>query len=148
MIPNEQAIRALFSEAEENERILDRLLTNPDVMFAHIGVAIPKDSVGEFREFLVSANNDQKLATLSNWPSARCTVCTVSTWSIAAGIVAVGVAGLAALTVTSLIVIALAGWAGVTPAIAIAFIASLSAAIGNGVTKVAEKICEWAGICP
>jgi hypothetical protein len=148
MIPNEQAIRALFSEAEANDAVLDRLISNPDVLLSNIGVAVPPGSVPALRVFLNAALTGDTIATLSNWPTGRCSVCTVSAWSIAAGIVAIGAVGLTSLTATTSIVIALASWAGVLPTTALAFIASLAVSITAGVSEVAKKICEWAGLCP
>ena len=148
MVPNEQAIRALFSEALEDKRLLDELLTHPSDTLSKISVAIPIDSELEFHDFILACYNKGQLASTQNWPTMRCSACTVSVWGIAAGIVALGVAGLTTITVASPVVIALSSWAGVSAAAAHAFIISLGTAIGGGIAKVAEHICKWVGLCP
>ena len=150
MIPNEDAIRALFYEAEQNPEKRKALLDNPEVELSYIGVAVPPSSTNDLKVFL-EENIGQQVSfvfSANAWPSTRCIVCTTSVWAIAAGIVAVGAAGLATLTAASSIVVALAGWANVAPAIALAFIQSLGTSIAGGVTAVAKKICKWTGFCP
>lgn len=135
------------------------LLENPSEILNNVGLCIPENTRLEFDEIARSefspllVEADERLEanaplSLKNLPSFSCAACTVSVWTVAALITAVGAAGVAALTITSGPVIALASFAGVSTTMALAFIQSLGVAIAGGVANVAKAICKWINACP
>lgn len=155
--------RELFANVIEaaviDQEFKARLLENPVRTMNSVGLCIPEFSFEEFN-ITFRKNTDPLLAeaerilnagvplSVRNLPSFSCAACTVSVWTVAALITAVTAGGLALLTVTSGPVLALASFAGVPVAAALAFIKTLGVAIGSGVAAVAKAICRWIGACP
>lgn len=148
---HEELVKVVFETAISDEGFLDRLITNPSRMFASVGMWIPENVSTDFDLFFqqeVQPLLMQVRQGEAGFPSLGCASCKVAAWSVAALIVATGAGALAMLTVASPAVLALAGFAGVAPAAALAFIQSLAVAIGGGISAVALKICEWMKVCP
>jgi len=135
------------------------LLESPGVIMRSVGLCIPRETFDEFnmvfRDEVIPLLNEAENAlranefiSLKNLPSFSCAACTVSVWSVAALITAIGAAGVATLTAASSVVIALASFAGVATSVALAFIQTLATAIAAGVAAVAKAICKWINACP
>jgi hypothetical protein len=154
-------IQAAVCDAKKAET----LLQNPAQYFRQGGVDIPADQEHEFNQFFrdekrtlvthlslhakagqLSCEAQDHLLSLA-LPSFACCACSVSAYTVALAIVAVGTAGLLGLTVESAPVVALAAFAGVSAGAALAFICTLGAAISGGPKSVTKDICRWTGAC-
>ncbi len=83
----------------------------------------------------------------ADW-SWACGGCKVAAYGLALIIASVAAGAMAAtLTVESGIVVATAGWAGVTAPVALAFIVGICTAATLTVDFIVTSLCEWAGIC-
>ena len=80
MLQNEDAIRALYLEAQQDKEKMKDLLLRPDSVFSTIGVSIPRDSVKEFKAFLRQhfTQKPSTAITAAAKPSTRCVVCNTS----------------------------------------------------------------------
>lgn len=138
----------------------DQLLADPAVAFRRNGLNIPKSGeqgfnnhfnevAGELVTRLRETSEDRLSAVHTELlaSGAGCTWCKIGAYAVAAAIVVVGVAGLALLTPESAVVVALAEFAGVDVASALAFLRGLAAVISQGTGAVAGAICQWMGAC-
>lgn len=141
------------------------LLQNPAKYFRQGGIEIPTNQDKEFNQFFrfemqplashlsLHAKAGQLPPEAQDYllslalPSFACCACSVSAYTVALTIVAVGVIGLAGLTVGSPAVVALAAFAGVSAGVALAFIGTIGAAITGGPSSVTKEICRWTGAC-
>lgn len=156
---NKELFANVIEAAVVDLEFRNQLLENPSRIMNSVGLCIPERTQPEFDEvarseiFPILTEADELLAanaplSLKNLPSFSCAACTVSVWGVAALITAVGAGAVATLTVTSGPVLALASFAGVSVAAALAFIQSLGVAIAAGVASVAKAICKWINACP
>lgn len=152
--PDFSLIQNALQAAADDPELRARMQADPAATFAEMGMLIPEGTAEEFNAMFrertapaFSMMGEGVGDLMMAWPSAGCTACTISAWTVAGLIVAVGAGALATLSATSAPVVALAAWAGVSNAAALAFIGSLAATIGGGVTAVARAICEWVGAC-
>lgn len=154
--PNQTEIMvaSVLNAAAQDRQVRAALYTDAGALFAMSGFPIVPWHSSEFNQFVREQTNEYAMIEqigvangLENVQGIGCTVCKIASYTVAAVIVAVGVAGLSTLSVTSGAVLALAAFAGVEAATALAFIVSLGTAVGGGVSKVAEAICEWTGAC-
>lgn len=155
------AIRSALTDAGK-ARSLD---SDPARYFRESGIDIPPELDGEFNQMFRETQprllqharlhaeagqfSDEALVQLEvlAFPSFACAACSVGAFSIAAVIVALGAAGLAALTPEAAVVVALAAFAGVSAEVALAFIATLGTVVAGGVAAVVKAICGWTGAC-
>lgn len=149
-----------IKEAFASRSNADQLLADPAAVFRRNGLSIPKgdekgfnnhfnEVAGELVARLRQTSEDQLSAVHTEvlTSGAGCTWCKIGAYSVAAAIVVVGVAGLAALTPESAVVVALAEFAGVEVDAALAFLRGLAAVISQGTGAVAGAICQWIGAC-
>ena len=156
---NRELFANVIEAAVVDEGFRQQLLENPSEIMNGVGLCIPEHTFDDFNvtfrghvtplldqaQSILKANEP---LSLKNLPSFSCAACTVSVWTVAALITSVGAAGVAALTLTSGPVIALASFAGISAPMALAFIQSLATAIAGGVANVAKAICKWINACP
>jgi hypothetical protein len=134
-------VSSILTRMQEDATYTQPVMSNPAATFQKAGVQLkPADEAG-FNEFA-----KQKLGATTSM-SFKCDLCQVGCYGIAAAIVAIGAAGLTLLTEGSDVVVALAAFAGVSTASALAFIQSLVAAVESGVSAVVDSICNWTGAC-
>ncbi len=76
-----------------------------------------------------------------------CLACKAGVWTIAVAIVALGAAGVAAVTPEAEVVILLARFAGLDAKAVASFVAGLAHVIGESVDAVATAICRWLHAC-
>jgi len=151
---NTAAVSQIIEQALIDQEFANQLLTDPAAVFSRGGLDIPENLREQFNENfgdlvpdLVASLDDPARSADFSAADLDCTVCKITAAPIAAAIVAVGESGLAALTETSPVVIALARFAGVPASDALAFIRTLGRDIAEGSTAVAEKICQFTGSC-
>ena len=147
-------VRLSLEAAQHDNTVREKLLENPGAYLASAGYPLSPDMIPDFNRFI---HNDTSIPAilgqlqsgegLTNLEGLRCTMCKVAAYGIAAALVAIGAAGLATLSVSSGIVLALAAFAGVSAAGALAFIAGLASVISGGVSAVSGYICSWTGAC-
>ena len=145
----------VMQASHESKDIRANLIINPASMFIRAGLQIDDEHQLAFNAFFKkeaepafqAMDRDGDAFELNAVPGIGCMACQVGCFSIAAVIVAVGIAGLSTLTVASTVVLAVASWAGVAPLVALAFVIALGTIIVQGVAKVAEAMCEWVGAC-
>lgn len=138
----------------------EQCLADPAAAFRRNGLSLPKGDDEGFNSYfkevagdlvarLREASEDQLSAAHREvlTGGAGCTWCKVGAYTVAAAIVIVGVAGLAALTPESGVVVALADFAGVDVEAALTFLRGLGAVISQGTGAVANEICQWMGAC-
>lgn len=162
---SEQVAEKALSAALADPVKAASLQKSPSAYFKSQGIEIPGGREADFDQFFLTKHARvvshaalhakagqlpedavHELQALA-FPSFKCAACSVGAYSVAALIVAVGVAGLASLTVASGPVVALAAFAGVSEGVALAFIVTLGAAVAKGVAAVVEAICDWTGAC-
>lgn len=145
---------AVLENAAAHEDEMKKLSDNPAKVFKSVGMQITDE--GDFntffkeetQEMMAALNVTGPMAQLSKLPSATCAACTISAWTVATLIAAVGAGALATLTTASAPVLALASLVGCSLAAALAFIKSIGVAVAAGAGAVAKAICRWIGACP
>ena len=149
------AVSQIIERALTDREFADQLLADPAATFSQGGVNIPDDFRAQFNsDFndlvpdLVASLNDPARSTELTAAGLGCTTCRIAAAPIAAAIVAVGESGLAGLTEASPVVIALARFADISTAEALAFIRTLGRDIAEGAPAVADRICQFSGACP
>ena len=152
-VPQQYTItKTLLESAHSDPELRIILLADPAHLFSDSGYALQPEQYVDFNAYfransgLIQAlQGDRPLAeAVAGW---QCTLCEISCWALAAGIVALGATALGAMTLESPIVVALAGFASVTPLVAKAFLGTLISVVGFGITAVVTHICEWADLC-
>jgi hypothetical protein len=134
-------VSSIITRMQQDATFKQQVLSNPAATFQKAGVQLkPADEAG-FNQFA-----KEKLEATTSM-SVKCTICKVGCYGIAVAIVGVGAAGLALLTEGSAVVVALAAFADVSAAGALAFIQGLAAAIAAGTDAVVTQICDWTGAC-
>lgn len=112
--------------------------------------AVPGANAAQIMADEVSAilQSGQNLAMRAADWSWACAGCKVAAYGIALIIASVAAGAMAAtLTVESGLVVATAGWAGVTAPVALAFIVAICTGATLTVDFIVTSLCEWVGIC-
>ncbi|MGB3251667.1 hypothetical protein [Buttiauxella gaviniae] len=155
IIPQQTILTTLVLEAAQTDKSLrEALIKNPGKVLIEAGFALRDKDVDGFNQYCQSDAGISALLAhlaaggeieqLTGW---KCIVCKGVVYPIAIAIVGVGTGAIAALTVTSPVVVALAAFASVAAGTALGFIVGLTATIAGGVTLVASEICNWTGAC-
>ena len=124
--------------------------------FRQHGLDLAQGRDAEFNQYVQELDGGvkQHLAQLASGQAADepaaalgfgCFACKAGVWVIAGAIVALGAAGVAAISPEADVVILLARFAGADARAVAGFVSGLGSIIQNGVNAVA--ICRWTGAC-
>ena len=138
-------VEQIIKRAATDPNMGQALTANPAAFFTAHEVDIPAEAHDDFNAFIGQQADGGDAVLLASF--GGCLACKIGCYAIAATIVGVGVGGIATLGTGSVVVVALAAFAAVSAATALAFIQSLNTVVGSGANAVAEQICKWTHAC-
>jgi hypothetical protein len=151
-VPQQYTItEMLLKAAAANPLLMSNLVSDPATVFAGAGYPLQIEDFREFERFFQSHRPTLEALARGARPEEvadwTCIVCQISLWTIGAGIVGIGAAGLALLTTTNPLVIGLVAVSGASAPEALAFIIGLGALAEFTVSNVLTSMCGWLHLC-
>jgi len=159
-------VQQVLSKANADQDAASQLLADPAAYFRQHGLDLSQGRDAEFNKYVqeldprvmnhfstvaqgqaVEAQGEAGEAAPAVLGGFGCWACKAGVWTIAAAIVALGVAGVAAVTPEAEVVVLLARFAGLDARAVAGFISGLAPKVRDGVNAVATAICRWIGSC-